>query len=255
MAKQPSVNHLLERAVVKVLIGNVFKGTGFFISPDYLLTAYHCLGDLVDEENIFVENQTYERMRVILDRNKSFPSQEIDIAVLKLVSVKIINDYLPLGLVTENHLNDEILVAGYPLGGWQSPRGDIRGFSKEHPQQFFTNAMVAEGQSGGAVYHCKMNRIVGIALNLHRRSRDGLAGRFDVLFRQWQELGVLNQQAMTRWDNLVGEIKSDSTTKPTHFDNRVIISGGVQGNVINIDSLSGDLVLGDKISGNKTVHK
>ena len=206
MAKQPSVNHLLERAVVKVLIGNVFKGTGFFISPDYLLTAYHCLGDLVDEENLFVENQTYGRMRVILDRDKSLRDPKLDIAVLRLADVVTVTDCLPLGVITETQRGDEILAVGYPAGTLSFISGEIHGFPPEFPQQFFTNAMKAKGQSGGVVYHPTLHRVVGIALELYHQevvANGGLAGRFDVLLRQWQALETLNQQAMTRWDTLL----------------------------------------------------
>ena len=235
MAKQPSVNHLLERAVVKVLIGNEFKGTGFFISPDYLLTAYHCLGDLVDEENLFVENQTYGRMRVILDRDKSFPSQEIDIAVLKLVSVKIINDYLPVGLVTENHLDDEILAAGYPLEDWSLIRGHIQAFPKAHPHQFLSDAMQEKGQSGGAVYHIEMRLVVGIALNLnHRISRGGLAGRFDKLFQHWHELNKLNQQAIDDLKKRLNVPLPECTHQP------IIMQVGVTANHYKVDRLDSD---------------
>jgi hypothetical protein len=206
MAKQPSVNHLLERAVVKVLIGNVFKGTGFFISPDYLLTAYHCLGDLVDEENLFVENQTYGRMRVILDRDKSLRDPKLDIAVLRLADVVTVTDCLPLGVITETQRGDEILAVGYPAGTLSFISGEIHGFPEEFPQQFFNNAMKAKGQSGGVVYHPTLRRVVGIALELYHQevvANGGLAGRFDVLLRQWQELKTLNQQAMDRWDKLL----------------------------------------------------
>ncbi len=48
-----------------------------------------------------------------------------------------------------------------------------------------------------------MNRVVGIALNLESGSQGGLAGRFDVLLRQWTELESLNQQAIDRWDKLL----------------------------------------------------
>jgi len=210
MTTAPAVNHLLERAVVKVLINIgsskdpafLFKGSGFFISPDYVLTAHHCLKTLVDGQEIYVENQTYGRMRMILEREKSYPSQAIDIAVLKLVTTIEITDYLPLGLITEHNFDNEILAVGYPSEDFQLVRGRIHGVSSKIPQ-FYTDVTKAKGQSGSPVYHLEMNRVVGIALNLESGSQGGLAGRFDVLLRQWQELEALNQQAMDRWDKLV----------------------------------------------------
>ena len=204
MTTSPAVNHLLERAVVKILINDTFKGTGFFISPDYVLTAYHCLNTLVDGQNIYVENQTYGRMLVILEREESSPSREIDIAVLKLVTTTKITDYLPLGLITERNFDNEILAVGYPSEDFQLVRGRIHGVRSKIPQ-FYTDVTKAKGQSGSPVYHLEMNRVVGIALNLDLESgsQGGLAGRFDVLLRQWTELESLNQQAIDRWDNLL----------------------------------------------------
>lgn len=210
MTTAPAVNHLLERAVVKVLINIgspkaptfLFKGSGFFISPDYVLTAYHCLNTLVDGQNIYVENQTYGRMLVILEREESSPSREIDIAVLKLVTTTKITDYLPLGLITERNFDNEILAVGYPSEDFQLVRGRIHGVSSKIPQ-FYTDVTKAKGQSGSPVYHLEMNRVVGIALNLESGSQGGLAGRFDVLLRQWQALETLNQQAINRWDKLL----------------------------------------------------
>ncbi len=205
MTTAPAVNHLLERAVVKVLINDTFKGSGFFISPDYVLTAYHCLNTLVDGQNIYVENQTYGRMRVILEREQSLPDLKQDIAVLKLFD-KTVTDFLPLSVITETQLGDKIVAVGYPAGTLSFISGEIHGFPPEFPQQFFTNAMKAKGQSGGVVYHPTLHRVVGIALELYHQevvANGGLAGRFDVLLRQWQALDTLNQQAMDRWDKLL----------------------------------------------------
>ena len=202
MTTAPTVNHLLERAVVKVLINDTFKGTGFFISPDYVLTAHHCLNTLVDGQNIYVENQTYGRMRVLLEREKSLPDPKQDIAVLQLVD-KEVADFLPLGVINETQRGDEILAVGYPAGILSFISGEIHGFPEEFPQQFFNNAMKAKGQSGGVVYHPTLRRVVGIALELYHQqvvANGGLAGRFDVLLRQWQALETLNQQAIDHWD-------------------------------------------------------
>jgi len=202
MTTSPAVNHLLERAVVKILINDTFKGTGFLISPDYVLTAYHCLNTLVDGQNIYVENQTYGRIRVLLEREKSLPDPKQDIAVLQLVD-KEVADFLPLGVINETQRGDEILAVGYPAGILSFIAGEIHGFPEEFPQQFFNNAMKAKGQSGGVVYHPTLRRVVGIALELYHQeivANGGLAGRFDVLLRQWQTLETLNQQAMDRWD-------------------------------------------------------
>jgi len=53
-------------------------------------------------------------------------------------------------------------------------------------------------------------------------------------------------------EKCLGEnIQPDPTIEPTRSDNHVITPGGVQGNVIHIGTVAGDLVLGDKISDNE----
>lgn len=205
MAEDPKkiLHSLLERAVVKVLVGDTFKGTGFFITPDYLLTAYHCIGDYVNENNLFVKSTVYGKLRVFFDREKSFRDNKIDIAVLKLLNPIEIADYLPLGLLHEGHITDDILAIGYPAEIFCLVDGKIRGFPEQYPRMFFNNAMVAEGQSGGVVYHFATQRVVGLALSIYKQEvmkYGGLAGQFDILFRQWPELQALNQRAIARWE-------------------------------------------------------
>ncbi|OQW90941.1 MAG: hypothetical protein BWK78_05870 [Thiotrichaceae bacterium IS1] len=205
MAEDPKkiLHTLLERAVVKVLVGDTFKGTGFFITPDYLLTAYHCIGGYVDENNLFAKSTVYGKLRVFFDREKSFRDDKIDIAVLKLFNPIEITDYLPLGLLNEGHITDDILAVGYPAEIFCLVDGKIRGFPEQYPRMFFNNAMVAEGQSGGVVYHFATQRVVGLALSIYKQEvmkYGGLAGRFDILLRQWPELQALNQRAIARWE-------------------------------------------------------
>ncbi len=197
-----STSALLERAVFKLLVGEQFKGTAFFISPDYLLTAYHCIGDFIDEHELYVKNATYGKLHVRFERDKSFKNHEIDIAVLKLVDPILIADYLPLGLINGNH-KDEVIAIGYPAEILSVIPGRIHGFPEKYPQMFFNNVMKAEGQSGGPVYHLATQRVVGLALNVYRPEvvkEGGLAGRFDKLFEQWQELTMLNQQSIEKWE-------------------------------------------------------
>jgi hypothetical protein len=101
-----------------------------------------------------------------------------------------------------NH-KDEVVAIGYPAEILSVMQGRIHGFPEKYPQMFFNNVMKAEGQSGGPVYHLATQRVVGLALNVYRPEvvKDGgLAGRFDKLFEQWQELTLLNQQSIEKWE-------------------------------------------------------
>ncbi|MCV6637272.1 NB-ARC domain-containing protein, partial [Candidatus Albibeggiatoa sp. nov. NOAA] len=52
-------------------------------------------------------------------------------------------------------------------------------------------------------YHPKMQKVVGIALEIYQQDvmqNGGLAGRFDKLFLHWQKLDVLNQQSIEHWN-------------------------------------------------------
>jgi hypothetical protein len=225
MDKEQLVKNLLERATVKVLLGNRFSGTGFFISPDYLLTAYHCIGDLADEDDIYVKNTTYGKIRVILERDKSFRNPELDIAVLKVADMVTVTDYVPLGLITEKNSSDEILSVGYPSEIFSFISGELHGFPEKYPHQFFNNAMKAKGQSGGIVYHPVMKRVVGIALEIYHQDvmlNGGLSGRFDKLFLQWQELESLNQQSIEHWDRQLQESDNPPSKKEKPSTNSTI---------------------------------
>lgn len=207
------IQTLLERAVVKVLVGDTFKGTGFFITPDYLLTAYHCFEDFIDENTLFIKSTVYGKLQVSLEKDRSFRNREIDIAVLKLVKPIEVSDYLPLGLLTESQATDDILAVGYPAEIFSIISGEIHGFSGQYPHKFFNNAMKAEGQSGGPVYHLATRRVVGLALSVYKpevMKDGGLAGRFEILFKQWPELQALNQQAIERWEGRLGGQLSNS---------------------------------------------
>ncbi|MEK7991593.1 MAG: NB-ARC domain-containing protein [Thiotrichaceae bacterium] len=208
MDKEQVVKNLLERATVKVLLGQRFSGTGFFISPDYLLTAYHCIGDLADEDDIYVKNDVYGTMRVMLIHEYSFPSRNIDIAVLKLVDIKKVTDYVPLGVISEKHKSSKIQSVAYPNEESVIASGEIRGFPTKYPHKFLNNAMLGKGQSGGVVYHPEMQCAVGIALEIYspdKMMNTGLAGRFDKLFLHWQELESLNKQSIEHWDKQLEE--------------------------------------------------
>jgi S1-C subfamily serine protease len=201
------IHRELTGASVKIFeqVGNnyEFRGTGFFITPDgYLLTAYHCVKDAPDD--IFVKTHFDGQFKAVLDQRKSLRDSEYDIAVLKIDYQP--NHYLPLGIVTDEHITDEIVAVGYPAG--HKPEntqikifmGRISGFRTDNKIE--NDAVKGQGQSGGLVYHYKTHRVIGLATAGYKPEvilNTGLATRFQPLFRKWRELEQINRAVAKNW--------------------------------------------------------
>jgi len=180
-----------------------FRGTGFFITPDgYLLTAYHCVGESPDD--IFVKTHFDGKFKAVLEQRKSLRDSEYDIAVLKIDYEP--NHYLPLGVVSDEHIMDEIIAVGYPAG--HKPEnthiktfiGNISGFRTDNKIE--NDAIKGQGQSGGLIYHCKTHRVVGLATAGYKSEvmlNTGLATRFEPLFKKWRDFKRINQAVAQAW--------------------------------------------------------
>jgi len=180
-----------------------FRGTGFFITSDgYLLTAYHCVGESPDD--IFVKTHFDGKLKAVLDQRKSLRDSEYDIAVLKIDYEP--NHYLPLGVVSDEHIMDEIIAVGYPAG--HKPEnthiktfiGNISGFRTDNKIE--NDAIKGQGQSGGLVYHYKTHRVIGLAVAGYKSEvmlNTGLATRFEPLFKKWREFKRINQVVAQAW--------------------------------------------------------
>lgn len=194
-----------------------FRGTGFFITSDgYLLTAYHCVGEAPDD--IFVKTHFDDKFQAKLDHQKSLRDSEYDIAVLKIAYRP--NHYLPLGIVSNEHITDEIVAVGYPAG--HKPEnsqiktfiGRISGFRTDNKIE--NDAVKGQGQSGGLIYHYKTHRVIGLATAGYKSEimlNTGLATRFEPLFEKWRELKQINQAVVKTWrtrlKKIISEIKSE----------------------------------------------
>ena len=200
-----------------------FRGTGFFITSDgYLLTAYHCVGE--SPNDIWVKTHFDGKFQAKLDHQKSLRDSEYDIAVLKMAYQP--NHCLPLGIVSNEHITDEIVAVGYPAG--HKPEnthiktfiGRISGFRTDNKIE--NDAVKGQGQSGGLIYHYKTHRVIGLATAGYKSEimlNTGLATRFEPLFKKWRELKQINQAVAERWIELIknlenGEGDEDFKQKP-----------------------------------------
>ena len=202
------IHHELTHASVKIFekVGTnyEFRGTGFFITSDgYLLTAYHCVGE--SPNDIFVKTHFDGKLKAVLDQRKSLRDlEEYDIAVLKIDYQP--NHYLPLGMVSDEHITDEIVAVGYPAG--HKPEntqikifiGKISGFRTDNKIE--NDAIKGQGQSGGLIYHYKTHRVIGLAVAGYKSEimlNTGLATRFEPLFKKWHDFKQINQVVAQAW--------------------------------------------------------
>lgn len=198
------IDRTMENATVKISVANNFKGTGFFITPDgYVLTAYHCIGEYPPE--ITVATRFDGNFTARLDADKTL--KQLDIAVLKVEHCT--NDCVPLGRVSNQHKEDEIVALGHPAGHRPENQeiatysGKISRFCSN--QQFETEAIKGQGQSGGPVYHYQTKRVIGLAVSGYDPNETkvfgiGRAAQFDDLFKRWPALEAINEEVAKAWE-------------------------------------------------------
>jgi len=195
-----------------------FRGTGFFISPSYVLTAYHCIDENRVGENlpaILVSTKFLGKVSAFLEIDKSLSNRELDIAVLKLDVPHVSSCYLPLSLITTDFQREGVVALGYPAADGKEPKDEAIStydgrISVVEEEQFETFAVRSHGQSGSPVYHPKTNRIVGIAKEIARESGyAGWATKFDTLFSRWYELKKINETAINFWEERIRSLQSE----------------------------------------------
>ena len=194
----------LEQITVKISTNTGFKGTGFFITTEgYILTAWHCIQEAVAfESDIFIESETGEIFSGRLEKEKSITNR--DIAVIK--TKHEINNCVPLGSVTENPKDDDIISVGYPgthknnagMGSYSGKITRLVGCDIE-----IKDAIQGEGQSGSLLYHYASHRIVGVVKEIYNEDMlrsAGLAAKVDFLFSKWENLSEINDESAKAWD-------------------------------------------------------
>jgi hypothetical protein len=200
----------IERATVKIFVYNEFQGTGFFITPDgYLLTAYHCLDQYGFADNIIIKTNFGKEFKAQFEEGKS--SKFFDIAVLKVDGNISIS--LPLGVVSKEHVFDDIVALGYPAGHRDDNQqigiypGKISKFRDDFKIE--NNAIKGPGQSGGPVYHYPTKRIIGVAVEGYKSevmTDTALAARLEPLFDKWPELEHKSDEVAKSWNQRLNKL-------------------------------------------------
>jgi hypothetical protein len=216
---KPQIHQLLKDATVKIWAEGKFQGSGFFVTPTgYLVTAYHCVakpamkdirGNPMPQElhkTLEVETSPKVRWPAEVDTDKSLP--ELDIAVLKVSHSP--KQYLPIGRLSEQWEGDEVVGCGCP--GGNKPGMDkiatypgifTRILTDDRELIEVQNAISGHGQSGGAIYHYRSQRVIAIAdmgFKDKTVSTAPLAVRLDKLFEKWQEFEQVNSPVAQVWE-------------------------------------------------------
>jgi hypothetical protein len=204
MRNEAFVHNEIANATVKILLANEFQGSGVFITPDYVLTAFHCIKDFAPD--ITIETRFGETFKAELDEAKTLKHTDYDIAVLK-INEKAAH-YLPLGMISRQNVTDDVVATGYPAG--DKPGHDKIVFLFSRISQIradnkiqIPDAIKGRGQSGGPVYHYATKRVIGLATEGYKQEvimDAGLMTRFDPLFEKWPELEIINNKVAQTWE-------------------------------------------------------
>jgi hypothetical protein len=208
----PQTHQSLKEATIKIFADGEFQGSGFFVTPTgYLVTAYHCVakpamkdirGNPMPRElhqGLEIETFSKDRYPAELDKDKTFP--DLDIAVLKTSHSP--KQYLLMGSVSKSMIGDEVVGCGCPGGdklGMEEiaiyPGIFTRILTDDRDLIEVQHAIIGHGQSGGAIYHYRSQRVIAIAdmgFKDKTVSTAPLAVRLDKLLDQWEELAQLSE--------------------------------------------------------------
>src|SRR3954469_6177081 len=131
-------------AVVTVQTGSS-KGSGFFVTPDTVLTNVHVIGT-----NATVTITRANGMTTTARVQSTEPA--FDVAVLKVAGVLSNQTVIPLGTASNVRLGEEVIAIGTPLGFLQNTvsRGIVSGMREVRGATLVqTDAAINPGNSGG----------------------------------------------------------------------------------------------------------
>jgi S1-C subfamily serine protease len=155
-------------AVVTVRTPNG-RGSGFFVSPDTILTNVHVVGT---NGGVTIDAAGRRTMDARVERT----SAAFDIAVLKVSSPIPDQPVIPMGTVAGARVGQEVIAIGTPLGFLQNTvsRGIISGLREaDGATMVQTDAAVNPGNSGGPLV-TRDGVVVGV-INSAYQGRDGLS--------------------------------------------------------------------------------
>ncbi|MDR0605377.1 MAG: serine protease [Bacteroidales bacterium] len=172
----PTANTEPKEAVVKIGTEESM-GTGFLISPNYILTARHVVEDLQIGQTV---NIVFDQAKVSFEttativyykenvQNDDLAYLESDVAILQLENE--VTQISPLELGNSDEFETgKIVVMGYGLDDWSEPDGKITSASYHEIKTLYKlDASVNLGHSGGPVLmydeQNKVGKVVGIVI-------------------------------------------------------------------------------------------
>jgi len=184
------LDNKLKATLVKIYVSNVFKGTGFFITPQgHILTAHHVIGDYAGKQ-IKIVSQRHGTFIATLDQNKTCRGSDLVVLKINFDKDQLVLDCVPLSInLPEERV--KLLGIGYPQAT-EYPETLKEAIFEGHfirccnPQTFeVNNAIQGGGQSGGLIYNLETHRVIGVAKAIHNDNvmkNTGLASRLDELF-------------------------------------------------------------------------
>lgn len=153
-------NDIIKDSVIRI-VGGYSEGTGFFISPDQVITNFHVIADEPSPKIIFPGGEFITPIKII-------GSKDDDLAIL-YTDKKYPDFVLPLTNDAIPHSDDQLIAAGYPMGTKLTGnatlvRGrfvDFRSSRKVETPYIQTDINLVGGMSGGPLVD-QCGQVVGI---------------------------------------------------------------------------------------------